>query len=147
VDGEPSKIAERVAAEVDEGGCAAIICNTVSRAQEAYEAMIDHLPDQEVVLVHSRFIGPHRMALERRLRDELGPPSSESQRPERLVVVGTQVLEQSLDIDVDLMVTDMAPVDLILQRSGRLHRHDRPLAARPSRLRVARLLIAGVQGD
>jgi hypothetical protein len=67
-------------------------------------------------------------------------------RPAQVVVVGTQGLEQSLDIDFDLIVTDVAPIDLLLQRMGRLHRHARWDAenARPKALRVPRCLITGV---
>lgn len=140
---EVATIAERLAAEVAEGGCAAAIVNTVGRAQDLYEEMVRRLPESDVVLAHSRFIGPHRMAKERYLRDVLGPPGPGRKRPPRLVVVGTQVLEQSHDIDVDMMVTDIAPIDLVLQRCGRLHRHDRPKADRPDRLRVPRLIVAG----
>ncbi|MEJ7654068.1 MAG: CRISPR-associated helicase/endonuclease Cas3, partial [Chloroflexia bacterium] len=52
--------------------------------------------------------------------------------------MATQLIEQSLDIDFDLMVTDMAPADLVLQRAGRLHRHDRP---RPNRLNKPELWV------
>lgn len=143
VDDAVDSIAQRLADEVADGGCAAAIVNTVGRSQDLYEALVRLLPESDVVLVHSRFIGPHRMAKEELLRNLLGPPGPGRQRPSRLVVVGTQVLEQSLDIDVDVMVTDIAPVDLVLQRAGRLHRHDRPGADRPPRLRSPRLLVAG----
>jgi CRISPR-associated helicase cas3, core len=62
-----------------------------------------------------------------------------TRRPQRHVVVATQVIEQSLDVDFDLMLTDPAPMDLILQRIGRLHRHER--ADRPVGLREARCLV------
>lgn len=143
VNGDEVVIADRIAAELDEGGCAAVIVNTVGRAQKAYEHLAGAFPSGEVVLVHSRFIGPHRMTKEAHLRGALGPPSPQRERPRRLVVVGTQVLEQSLDIDVDLMLTDIAPIDLVLQRVGRLHRHERSADARPERLRRPRLLVAG----
>ncbi|MBA4084671.1 MAG: CRISPR-associated helicase/endonuclease Cas3 [Kytococcus sp.] len=143
VDHDVTAIARRVVEEIDEGGCAAAIVNTVRRAQELYAELVGVLPEDEVVLVHSRFIGPHRMAKEKQLRDALGPTSQGRQRPRRLVVVGTQVLEQSLDVDFDVMVTDIAPIDLVLQRAGRLHRHQRPPEARPAGLRSARLFVAG----
>ncbi len=132
------------------GGVAAVVRNTVGRAQATYELLREEL-DAEVVLLHSRFVAVDRAARERELRERLGPPAAVAaagrQRPQRLVVVGTQVIEQSLDIDVDLMVTDLAPVDLVLQRLGRLHRHHRgeDQGERPPLLRTARALVAGVE--
>lgn len=108
------------------GGCAAIICNTVSRAQEVYEHLQGIFAPHELMLVHSRFIARDRVKNEKVLVEALGKKSrAGAGRPERFVVVGTQVIEQSLDIDFDVMITDHAPVDLVLQRMGRLHRHDR----------------------
>lgn len=124
---------------LDSGGCVAVIRNTVRRAQEAYEALTAEFGDSDVVLLHSRFVAPHRAVRERELVERLGRSGD---RPHRLVVVGTQVLEQSLDIDVDLMVSDLAPMDLLLQRAGRLHRHIR--ANRPDAVRLPRLLVTGV---
>lgn len=133
--------------ELAEGGCAAVVRNTVARAQGAWEAFRAALPDAEVVLVHSRFLSVDRARREASLRARLGRQAStaDGTRPHRLIVVGTQVLEQSLDIDVDLMVSDLAPIDLLLQRVGRLHRHPRGPgeADRPERLRTPRLLLTG----
>ena len=127
-----------------EGGCAGVICNTVARAQHAAGVLRGAFGDDAVVLAHARFVDFDRMANETRLRDLLGPASTRENgcRPERMIVVGTQVLEQSLDIDFDVMVSDIAPVDLVMQRLGRLHRHPRQ---RPSGLEKASCYVRGVK--
>ncbi len=121
-----------------EGGCAAVIRNTVRRAQETVAAIRDAFVGEnvEITLAHSRFLGVDRARKDRELLDEFGRAG---RRPEKSVVVATQVIEQSLDIDFDLMVSDIAPVDLLLQRSGRLHRHAE--RDRPSPLRHAQLVL------
>lgn len=126
-----------------DGGCAGVICNTVKRAQELYEGL-RHVFGADVRLLHSKFIAPHRARLESQLVVDLGPASTT--RPHRLVVVGTQVLEQSLDVDFDVMISDIAPMDLLLQRIGRLHRHRRGEGERdrPIALRVPMCLITGL---
>lgn len=106
------------------GGCVAWIRNTVREAQDAYRALTAAgLP---VILLHARFARADRSRIEEDLLARLGPPGAGTDRPNRLVVVATQVLEQSVDLDFDAMLSDLAPVDLLLQRAGRLWRHDRP---------------------
>ncbi|WP_052688740.1 CRISPR-associated helicase/endonuclease Cas3 [Williamsia herbipolensis] len=119
------------------GGCVAIVRNTVGRAQECARVLRERF-GTDVMLVHSRFVAQHRAALERHLVDRLGRGGD---RPECLIVVATQVIEQSLDVDFDLFVTDLAPVDLVFQRMGRLHRHERE---RPPALREPRVVLTGV---
>jgi CRISPR-associated endonuclease/helicase Cas3 len=123
---------------LDGGGCVGIVRNTVGRAQETARALESHFPG-DVVLLHSRFVAQHRADLESALVSELGPRGS---RPQRRIVVGTQVIEQSLDIDFDLLVSDLCPIDLLFQRAGRLHRHQR---GRPESLRTPRLILTGVE--
>ena len=113
-----------------DGGCALVVRNTVRRAQETYEALREVF-GEEVSLNHARFTIGDRQAKDADLLRRFGPPRSHPRRPHRAIVVATQVVEQSLDIDFDLLVTDLAPVDLVIQRLGRLHRHERP---RPARL-------------
>ena len=108
-----------------DGGCALIVRNTVRRAQETYELLRERF-GQEVSLTHARFTIGDRLAKDEDLLRRFGPPRSGPTRPHRAIVVATQVVEQSLDVDFDLLVTDLAPIDLILQRMGRLHRHERP---------------------
>lgn len=131
------------------GGCAGVVCNTVNRAQELYGRVRERFGSDEVMLTHSRFIDSDRMANEERLRSLLGPQATlaNGKRPVRMVVIGTQVLEQSLDIDFDVMISDVAPVDLIMQRVGRLHRHARGenQSARPEGLRTATCYIRGIE--
>lgn len=150
VDERPDDLEHLVAMlreELSGGGCVAVIRNTVQRAQETWRTLQAELDDVEVVLVHSRFLAVDRAHRESDLVRRLGRSSTvdDGSRPSRLIVVGTQVLEQSLDIDVDLMISDLAPVDLLLQRVGRLHRHARGVdeAQRPARLRTPRLVLVG----
>jgi len=141
---------DEVCRAVADGGCVSVVHNTVGRAQASYEALVVRLGSDKVLLLHSRFLGIARASRERRLRQLLGPPDHRGEsahRPRGFVVVGTQVLEQSLDIDVDLMVTDIAPIDLILQRGGRVHRHHRGPDARPAGLGVPTLLVTGLDVD
>lgn len=132
---------------LQDGGCAGIICTTIGRAQETSQALRRCFPGDQVKLTHSAFMDLDRMENERELRETLGPQATRANghRPSKLIVVGTQVLEQSLDIDFDLLVTDIAPVDLLLQRMGRLHRHARSEEDRPTPVRRARCYVRGVE--
>ena len=113
-----------------DGGCALVVRNTVRRAQETYETLRERF-GEDVGLNHARFTIGDRLAKDKDLLDRFGPPRKAGKRPHRAIVVATQVVEQSLDVDFDLLVTDLAPIDLVLQRIGRLHRHQRQ---RPPRL-------------
>lgn len=131
-------------AALRDGGCAAVIRNTVGRAQETMRVLEEHFgSDTEMTLAHSRYVASDRMEAETKLRSTFGPPSGSTERPPKAIVVGTQVLEQSLDIDFDVMITDLAPMDLLLQRIGRLHRHERGL--RPAGVASARCFVTGVE--
>jgi CRISPR-associated endonuclease/helicase Cas3 len=125
------------------GGCAVVIRDTVGRAQHTYELLAKEL-DVDVMLDHSRFLAFDRARLDRELIARYGKYSTKETRSG--VVVATQVVEQSLDVDFDLMITDVAPIDLILQRAGRLHRHSRGMgeSERPHNLREAQLYLTGV---
>jgi len=128
---------------LSDGGCALIVRNTVKRAQDTYQQVVEQFGTNEVRLLHSRFLASDRSHLEAELRTDLGKDNSK--RPHLRVVVASQVVEQSLDLDFDLLITDLAPMDLLLQRIGRLHRHeDRRPEQRPSKLRQARCVIVGV---
>lgn len=142
---DPDELARMIVGSSAGGGVVGVVCNTVVRAQQTYEALgRAGFAEDELLLVHSRFVANHRAELESRLRSALGPPGS-GERPARFVLVGTQVIEQSLDIDVDLLITDLAPMDLLLQRIGRLHRHRRK--RRPTWVAGPRCLIRGVDWD
>nr|WP_272432869.1 CRISPR-associated helicase Cas3' [Actinomyces sp. B33] len=130
-------LADFIDGRLDEGGCAAVIRNTVKEAQETYRAMAERFGEDSLTLLHSRFLACDRAAKDRLMLRMFG--KSPEGRPRRHVVVATQVIEQSLDVDFDLMVTDPAPMDLILQRIGRLHRHSG--RARPPGLEEAECFV------
>lgn len=142
----PDDVARRVTDAVREGGCVLVVRNTVARAQQTYTAIRRSLGD-DVVLLHARVTVGERADRTERVLTQLGRPveGQRSPRPGRLVVVATQLAEQSFDVDVDLLVTDLAPIDLLLQRVGRMHRHERPEQARPPALRRPRVVVTGME--
>lgn len=120
----------RLAAEsVINGGCACVLVNTVREAQEIYEMLEQMgLPDTE--LFHARYTALRRQEIEKNVVARFGKEAGQGknpERPQRAILVATQVVEQSLDVDFDVMISQIAPIDLLLQRSGRLWRHERGL--------------------
>ncbi|MFB7738458.1 CRISPR-associated helicase Cas3' [Streptomyces sp. NPDC056112] len=140
-DGAPAResrldrIITEITPVVEGGGCAVVVCQTMADGQDTYEHLRDTLkwPDgavDQLLLLHARLPGHQRESLTRLVRDRLG---STGQRPARLVVVTTSLLDMSLDIDVDVMVSDLASLHTLLQRLGRLWRFERRWATGPSR--------------
>lgn len=135
-------------------GLALALVNTVQRAQDLYRLFAEgeplmhdgqrigkHLPDgTEVLLFHARFPADRRQTREEQVLKVFG---EQSVREGRRILIATQVAEQSLDLDFDLIATDLAPIDLVLQRAGRLWRHRR--GRRP--VSMPTLLVAGLTGD
>lgn len=125
-----------------QGGCAAVVCNTVADAQATYNALrawLDQL-DGEIPtldLLHSRFTARDRA---RRTAAIVGRYGKDGTRPQAGgITVATQVIEQSLDLDFDLVISDLAPLAQLLQRAGRGHRHER--AGRPGWAKDPRLVV------
>ncbi|MBQ7529830.1 CRISPR-associated helicase Cas3' [bacterium] len=121
---DESNIPKLLRQVIDAGGCCGIIVNTVRKAQELRKSLAEELPEAEIILFHSCFIAPDRACREKKLLERVGKVSTPESR-KGLIVIGTQVLEQSLDIDFDLLITQLCPMDLLFQRLGRLHRHTR----------------------
>ncbi|WP_443049035.1 CRISPR-associated helicase Cas3' [Streptomyces sp. M92] len=139
-------LADRLESELADGGCVLVIRNTVKRVLETARALRDRFGAENVTVAHSCFVDLDRAGKDRELLRLFGPPEKTDARPSgRHIVVASQVAEQSLDVDFDLLVSDLCPVDLLLQRMGRLHRHRRGAAQRerPERLRIARCLVTG----
>ncbi|MBM9624676.1 type I-E CRISPR-associated protein Cse1/CasA (plasmid) [Streptomyces zhihengii] len=139
LDDDVAVLADRLEAELADGGCALVVRNTVARVLEAARVLRERFGEGQVTVAHSRFLAADRAVNDVRLVERYGPGGD---RPGRHVVVASQVVEQSLDVSFDLLVTDLAPVDLVLQRMGRLHRH--PAPGRPVRLVAPKCLITGV---
>lgn len=111
---------ERIAAEAGRQHSVLVCCNTVARAQQAYHALAGILPDGvEILLLHGRFNGRDRLRKEK-IVQEAGGALSGARRP--VVLVSTQVVEVSLDIDLDVLYTDPAPLEALIQRFGRINR-------------------------
>lgn len=135
-------------------GMALMLVNTVQRAQDLYQLFPAGKPLEqegqrvgkcladgtEVFLFHARFPADRRQRREEQVLDTFGENTHQAGRK---ILIATQVAEQSLDLDFDLIATDLAPVDLVLQRAGRLWRHARD--SRPVSKPI--LLVAGLAGN
>lgn len=154
---DESTFIDDLKAALADGGCAAIICNTVQKAQDIYDLLsrdsfFEVLASDggpKLDLLHARFRYKDRKDREDRSLKRFGKPdlsepgavatgfrkhdekTSDAEdepkvvRPDCAVLVSTQIIEQSLDLDFDLLISELAPADLLLQRAGRLQRHDR----------------------
>ena len=141
----PHSIAETTIAAARDGAKVLVIRNTVTSAQDVFGAVLERCGEDDRLVLevahgpalhHSRFAAEDRRLLDDAVEGTLGKGD---RRPGGVIVIGTQTLEQSLDIDADLLISDICPVDVLLQRIGRLHRHgrtDRPQAYREPRCLV-----------
>lgn len=136
----PRPAIEIVKEAVREGARVLVIFNTVPRSVNFFRILEEnHVPflfscRGIPTPHHGRYAPETRILLDREVTRSMGKESPSGP----CILVGTQTLEQSLDIDADLMITDLAPADVLLQRVGRLHRHDRN---RPPRYEKPRCLV------
>ncbi len=125
-------VVQAVLAAAARGAAVAIICNAVDQAIATFAALLaGGATPERTHLFHARFAMGDRLAIERDVQAWFGRKSTPETRAGR-ILVATQVIEQSLDVDFDVMYTDLAPADLVVQRAGRLWRHrrdDRPVPA------------------
>lgn len=116
---------EKILESVDEGQCVVWIRNTVDDALAAYRAIESELnTPTDCMLFHSRFTLLDRKTTENKVLTILGKKSNGSLRKGK-VLIATQVFQESLDADADVMISDICPIDDLIQRAGRLHRHTR----------------------
>jgi CRISPR-associated endonuclease/helicase Cas3 len=166
-DPAPEAVAAQAVALADAGGTVTVIVNTVQRAQDILRTVrrilgkryrsirigSSHPQRVNVHLYHARYPAEERSEREKRVLRHLGQQPAHyeqdgreqisDQRPERFILIATQVAEQSLDFDTDVMISDLAPVDLLLQRAGRLHRHEQNAGRRGAHERPV-LYVAGL---
>jgi len=109
---------------VENDQCVCWIRNTVKDAVESYQKLRVAHPEWSIDLFHARFALGDRIAIEKRVVERFNKESGVANRRGQ-ILIATQVVEQSLDLDFDTLVTDLAPVDLVIQRAGRLRRHSR----------------------
>ncbi len=141
---EPGQIhpAAKIALDVaDTDGCVCVLVNSVNDAQSIYRQLVNSGTDAKVCLFHARFPAWRRTELENQVTELFGKQGDK--RPKKAILVATQVVEQSLDVDFDVMITQLAPVDLLLQRAGRLWRHAR--SERPVSKPVLHLLLPRIE--
>lgn len=144
---DPLAIARRALAAADDGARVLVVRNTVRAAVATARALENLAPDHPALfrldgvptLHHGRFARADRRRLDEEVERRLGKGGPAGP----LIVIGSQTLEQSLDIDADFLISDLAPMDVLLQRIGRLHRHDRD--GRPKGYENPRALVLALE--
>ncbi|MDO6681053.1 MULTISPECIES: CRISPR-associated helicase Cas3' [unclassified Oceanobacter] len=125
-------VIQQLLAAAKAGRCVVWVRNSVGDAQQAYDTINQRLADSpsdsvcscETLLFHSRFTLHDRQRIERQVLHWIGKASQPVHRAGKIIVC-TQVFQESLDADADLLITDLCPIDDLIQRAGRLHRHFR----------------------
>lgn len=148
---EQNEVERLIVEAARQGKCVCWIRNTVHDALAGYESLKEQIGADSLLLFHARFAMGDRLDIENTVVEKFGRRSGERQRNGR-VLIATQVVEQSLDLDFDLLVSDLAPMDLLIQRAGRLHRHPRdergnPLSEGPDRRDLPEMIIHGPLPD
>ena len=112
---------KRIELDARLGKSVLVVCNLVQRAQIVYEELAARLKETgiNVELLHGRFNMRDRSAKEKTIRDASGSTSTKRQP---VLLVATQVVEVSLDIDLDTIYTEPAPLEALIQRFGRINR-------------------------
>ena len=103
------------------GAVVCVICNTVQDAQNLYTRVMNETNISNVDLFHARYTFDDRARIEQYVLNNYGKQASRAGR----VLIATQVVEQSLDLDFDILISQIAPIEFLMQRMGRLWRHDR----------------------
>ncbi|MDR3568591.1 MAG: CRISPR-associated helicase Cas3' [Syntrophobacteraceae bacterium] len=119
---EREEVERLIISAAKQGKCVCWIRNTVHDAMTGFENIRAIIGAERVMLFHARFAMGDRLDIETAVCTSFGKQSGENQRRGK-VLIATQVVEQSLDLDFDLLISDLAPMDLLIQRAGRLHRH------------------------
>jgi CRISPR-associated endonuclease/helicase Cas3 len=139
---------EKIVQAAEQAAKVAVICNLVADAQNIAKQLAG-LTSIPVDLFHSRFRFVDRQKIEQDISGYYGK-NEQVRAPGGRILVATQVVEQSLDLDFDWMLTQLCPVDLLFQRLGRLHRHqrdNRPTGFEQSRCVVIVPTTEAVYGD
>ena len=145
---DPAEAARRAISAARRGARVLVIRNTVRMAVATWRAVSEAGGESllmraagEPALHHSRFAVEDRLLLDEAVEEAFAPHRTRDRQG--CIAVGTQTLEQSLDIDADLLIADLCPMDVLLQRIGRLHRHDLP---RPDGFETARAAVLLPEG-
>ncbi len=123
---DEKEVLDAIRSALAQGKCVCWMRNTVSDVLAAHAHFAGELDAEHLIVFHARFALLDRLATEERILTHFGKSSTPAERAGRLVIA-SQVAEQSLDADWDMVISDLAPIDRLIQRAGRLQRHPRSM--------------------